>query len=129
MARHNQETGVAGERLAEEYLEAKGYAILERRYRFERAEVDLICFEPDGDNLKGEIVFVEVKTRRNRSFGNPEEAVTLGKQRSIIKAASAYLYESKMEKAACRFDVVAIFLTDGEPLIEHFKHAFDASED
>lgn len=124
---NNQETGILGERLAVDYLESLGFSILETRYRFEGAEVDIVAFEPDGDNKRGEIVFVEVKARRSASFGRPEEAVTIRKQQSIIKAASAYLYETKMERAACRFDVIAVNLAGPSPEIEHFRHAFEAN--
>ena len=120
-----KKTGDRGEDIAAAYLEARGYRVMERNYRFERAEVDLVCFEPaEVYELGGEIVFVEVKTRRGTGFGRPEEAVTEEKQRSIAKAAEAFLYEHKLEGSPCRFDVVAIILGGGEPSIEHFESAF-----
>ncbi|NND70673.1 MAG: YraN family protein [Rhodothermales bacterium] len=120
--------GLKGEEIAVEYLERNGYRILEQRYRFERAEVDLVCFDEPRPGHPGYIVFVEVKSRRTSSFGKPEDSVTEAKQRSIIKAAAAYLYESKMERALSRFDVIAIDLSGGQPEISHFKNAFDASD-
>lgn len=117
--------GDRGEALAAAFLEARGYRILERQYRFERAEVDLVCFEPaDQYDLGGELVFVEVKTRTGLGFGRPEEAVTPEKKRNIIRAAEAYLHERRLDGSPCRFDVVAVLLGDEEPQIEHFKHAF-----
>lgn len=118
--------GQQGEDLAASYLEERGYRILERNYRFEGSEVDLVCFKPDARyELGGEIVFVEVKTRSGSSFGRPEEAVGQQKQRHIIKASRAYLYESKLERSPCRFDVIGIIISDNsEPAIEHFEHAF-----
>ena len=79
--------GDRGEQLAAAYLEAQGYIILARQYRFMKAEVDLVCFEPaaryeDG----GELVFVEVKTRSGTGFGRPEEAVTEAKKRNMAVA-------------------------------------------
>ncbi len=119
----NQATGKQGEDLAASFLESQAYIIFERNYRFERAEVDLICFDPN--TRRGELVFVEVKTRTGLEFGRPEEAVSEAKQRNIIRAAEAYLHESRMEGAMCRFDVVSIVLVaDEEPKIEHFKNAF-----
>lgn len=119
----NRSTGNTGEDLAAAYLEAQGYLIFERNYRFERAEVDLVCFDPH--TRRGELVFVEVKTRTGLDFGHPEDAVTDAKQRHIVRAAEAYLHESRMENAMCRFDVVSIVLQQGtEPKIEHFKNAF-----
>ncbi len=118
--------GTRGEELAAAYLERQGYRILARQYRFERAEIDLVCFDPaprpeDG----GEIVFVEVKTRRGLDFGQPEDAVTPEKQRHLIRAAHAYLYEHHLQRARCRFDVIAVVLRNSqEPEIRHFKDAF-----
>ena len=119
-----KDIGDRGEALAAAYLEEQGCIILERNYRFERAEVDLICFEPTGE-ASGELVFVEVKTRTGLGFGRPEEAVDEEKQRNMIKGAKAYLYESHMENALSRFDVIGVVLRgDREPQIEHFKNAF-----
>ncbi len=118
-------TGDFGERLAADFLEAKGYRILERSYRFNREEVDLVCFQPYADYTQGgELVFVEVKARRGLGFGRPEEAVTPAKQQAIMRVAEAYLHETKLEGALARFDVVAVLLGSGEPQIEHFENAF-----
>lgn len=120
-----KELGDRGEALAAEFLEKKGYRVLARQYRFERAEVDLVCFEPatryeDG----GELVFVEVKTRSGLQFGRPEDAITEEKKRNVIRASEAYLHEQRMDGTPCRFDVIGIMLGDGKPQIEHFKDAF-----
>ena len=115
--------GDRGEVIAAAYLEAQGYTILERNYRFEHAEVDLVCFKPAAQG--GELVFTEVKTRSGLGFGRPEEAVTEEKKRHLIRAAKAYLYERKLEGSPCRFDVISIVLQGGqEPEIEHFEDAF-----
>jgi len=121
-----QQTGDRGEHIAAAYLERKGYTILARNYRFERAEVDLICFKPALQaDRGGALVFAEVKTRTGVGFGRPEEAVTEEKQRNVIRAAQAYLYEHKLDGASCRFDVISILLhRDRPPEIEHFEDAF-----
>ena len=100
--------------------------VLERQYRFERAEVDLVCFEPAATyEHGGELVFVEVKARTGLGYGRPEEAVTEAKQRQIVRAAQAYLYERRLEGSPCRFDVVSVVLRGGaEPEVEHFRDAF-----
>ena len=116
--------GRRGEELAATFLESKGLVVLERGYRFDRAEVDLVCFHPSDDDTGGEIVFVEVKTRSGTGFGRPEDAVTDAKKRQLIHAAEAYLHERRLEGAAARFDVVAILLRRGRPEIEHFENAF-----
>lgn len=120
-----KQVGDKGEALAAAFLEEKGYIVLERNYRFERNEVDLVCFQPaaryeDG----GELVFVEVKTRTGLGFGRPEEAVTEAKKVSLIKVAKAYLYERRLDGSPCRFDVISVLLNRGDPTIEHFENAF-----
>ena len=121
-----KELGDRGEAVAAAYLEGLGYRVMERNYRFDRAEVDLICFEPaEQYDLGGELVFVEVKTRTGLGFGRPEDAVTDEKKRNLFRAAEAYLHERRLDGSPCRFDVVSVILQgDAEPEIEHFKHAF-----
>lgn len=121
-----KQIGDRGEAIAAAYLEEHGYIVLERNYRFQQAEVDLVCFKPAAKyKAGGELVFVEVKTRTGLGFGRPEEAVTEAKQRTVMRAAEAYLYERKFDGAACRFDVVSIVLPrGGDPQIEHFEDAF-----
>lgn len=121
-----KDLGDRGEAIAARYLEAEGYVILDRNYRYLRSELDLVCYEPAEDTSRGgEVVFAEVKTRSGLGYGRPEEAVSAVKQRHIARAAQAYLYERKLEKAPCRFDVISIVLDErGEPQIEHFKRAF-----
>ena len=77
--------GNAGERLAAERLRQAGYVVRATNYRYRAGEVDVVA-EEDGD-----IVFVEVKTRRGEAYGLPEEAVTPAKQRKLIAAAQTYL--------------------------------------
>ncbi|PSQ99876.1 MAG: YraN family protein [Bacteroidetes bacterium QS_9_68_14] len=122
--------GKRGEDVAAAYLEDQGWRVLDRNYRYERAEIDLVGFEParDGAEEGGEIVIVEVKARTGHGFGRPEEAVTPEKQRHVARAATAYLHERQLEKAPVRFDVVSVLLEPGrEPQVEHFRNAFEAS--
>ena len=118
--------GDRGEDLAAAYLEAKGYVIMERNYRFERNEVDLVCFLPDDQyDRGGQLVFVEVKTRTGLGYGRPEEAVNDIKKQHILRAAEAYLHERRLEGSPSRFDVVSVLLNgDAEPTFEHFEDAF-----
>lgn len=123
--RTTKTTGDHGETVAADFLEAKGYRILERNYRFNREEVDLVCFQPYDDYTQGgELVFVEVKARRGLGYGRPEAAVTPEKQQAIMRVAEAYLHETRLEGALARFDVVAVLLGGREPEIEHFENAF-----
>jgi putative endonuclease len=120
MAAHN-ELGKQGEDIAAGFLEAKGFHILDRNYRFERAEIDLVALQIE----PAELVFAEVKSRSSDEFGFPEEAVDQQKQRQMIKAADSYLYEKQMSTVPVRFDIIAINLRDPEnPLIKHIEDAF-----
>lgn len=119
--------GDHGEDLAARYLEKSGYQILDRNYRFERSELDLVAFSPAEEGGPGsELVFVEVKIRSGLGFGRPEEAVSDAKRRHLVRAAQAYLHERRLEKARCRFDVISIVDRhgSGEPEIQHFERAF-----
>ena len=115
-------TGVLGEELATQFLNTQKYRILERNFRCKGGEVDVIARDPGDKSL----VFIEVKTRRNLSYGVPQLAVTPFKQRQISKAALTWLSKNKLHDQNARFDVIAILLhTDGRHSIEHIKNAFE----
>jgi len=109
--------GKMGEDLAVDYLEKIGYHIVERNYRTSFGEIDIVCSDHD------EMVFVEVKTRRNTNFGWPEEAITRRKKEHIKKAALHYLASVNKPCRSIRFDVVAILMKPS-PSINHVKGAF-----
>lgn len=129
-----RQVGLDGEALAAAYLQSRGYVVLHRRYRFDRAEIDLVCFEPRLDGLPGgELVFVEVKTRTNDAYGTPEESLLPRQRRNILHAARAYLHERRLEGASVRFDMVAVSHERQKqsgragadaPTVRHYKHAF-----
>lgn len=96
--------GAAGERLAAQALEARGYRILASNWHCPYGELDLIA--EDG----AELVFVEVKTRRGAASGAPEEAITSAKQRRLRAAAQTYLAGRADEQHPYRFDIVAVDL-------------------
>ena len=100
-----QGLGRTGERLAAEELVRCGYRIVERNFRCRYGEIDLIAEEG------GDLVFVEVKTRRGTAYGLPEEAVTLRKQQKIMQVASFYLDLHDCSERAWRIDVVAVQLS------------------
>jgi putative endonuclease len=97
--------GREGEDRAAQFLVRKGYKILERNYSTRSGEIDLVALH------KGEVVFVEVKTRTSDAYGAPELAVTPQKQRRMVKAALGYIKYKKLHQVPCRFDVVAITTT------------------
>lgn len=117
--------GDRGEEIAVRFLEERGYRIMDRNYRFERNEVDVVCFHPAPDDEGGEIVFVEVKTRSSLGHGAPDAAVTEAKQQNVRAASQAWLYERQLEGAPARFDVVTVLLNQDEsPTVEHHENAF-----
>lgn len=115
------EIGNRGEDLAATFLQNAGFRILDRNYRYDRNEVDLVCLDPEEGE---EIVFVEVKTRSGGKFGPPEASVTEEKRAALVAVARGYLHENNIEDAPARFDVVSVWLTQDAPQIEHFKNAF-----
>lgn len=115
--------GHASEHLAEQFLLAKGYRIIERNLRTSIGELDLVA--EDGEVL----VFVEVKGRTSEAFGGALEAVGYRKQAKLVKLASQYLAQRHISQKACRFDVVLVQGRAGHPgHIEHLQNAFDVSE-
>ena len=113
--------GKTGEDLACTELEKRGYAIVARRYRTQYGEIDIIA--RDGPTL----VFVEVKAREGRDFGDAAEAVTAFKRRRITRIAIDYMARQHVKECPCRFDVVSIHFDSGAPVIELFQNAFDAA--
>lgn len=111
--------GRQGEEVAARYLQAKGYKILHRNFRCRAGEVDIIAEE------KGDLVFVEVKSRRSQCYGEPAEAVTYRKQGQISKAALCYLGDRHRDRAA-RFDVVTVqFSGNRVTAVEIIRDAFE----
>lgn len=116
---NTRQLGAQGERLVERFLRKRGYKVLARNYRCPRGEIDLITL--DGQT----VVFVEVKTRQNTSLAEPEESVRLGKQRRLTQIARHWLKQHGGRDRRCRFDVVAVKLGPGEPVLRHFHDAFE----
>jgi len=121
MSRARQILGKTGEDLACRELERRGYAIVARRHRCRRGELDIVA--RDGPTL----VFVEVKARDGHAFGGAADAVTWQKQRRIVRLAYEYVMQHHLNDSPCRFDVVSIQFDDERPVIEVFQNAFCAS--
>ena len=109
--------GKKGEALAYAYLKQKGYKILHKNYKNFLGEIDIIAKDKDY------LVFVEVKSRMSRAFGDPLEAIDENKQFKIRQVATKYLKERKMLETNCRFDVMAV-LGDTFDEIRHIENAF-----
>lgn len=117
--------GLAGEVLAARFLREKGYTILSSNYHSRFGEIDIIA------NEGPYIVFVEVKARSEGSIILPREAVTLEKQRKLLRTASQYMraYPSNLQP---RFDVVEVWVSDEDPMIplqiDHLISAYEAGD-
>jgi putative endonuclease len=114
--------GKEGEQIAVAYLKKNGYRIFETNFRCPTGEIDIIAWEKD------EIVFIEVKTRKSRQLGYPEQAVGIRKQTKLSQLALWYLQKKKLADAKARFDVVAITLLPEGNEIKLIKNAFDFIE-
>jgi len=114
-------TGQTGEDLAVRYLENLGYTIVERNYRKRIGEIDIIA--RDGECL----VFIEVKTRSNRRFGSPFDAVDFRKQQQISRVALAFMTQHRFGEVPVRFDVIGVHLEES-PRVELIKNAFEYCE-
>ena len=111
------ELGKLGEDLAVSYLLNKGYQILDRNWRSGHKEIDIVAL--DGDTL----VAVEVKTRKSDTFGEPDIAVGVMKQRMLTWAADAYVRYHNLN-VDVRFDIISIVFSDTGHHIEHIEDAF-----
>lgn len=94
--------GRRGEEIAAERLSTRGYRVIDRNYRTREGEVDLVAW--DGPVL----TFIEVKARRGRAYGLPEESITATKSERLIKAAYAYMQAMETPPEDWRIDVVVI---------------------
>lgn len=116
-ATKKQELGKWGENLAASLLESKGYSILHRNWRWSRAEIDIVaCNETF-------LVFVEVKVRKNSSFGFPEEHVSQQKSK-LIRTASEYYQQNIGYSGFVRFDIVSVLGYPDRFEILHLEDAF-----
>ncbi|HEX2987267.1 MAG TPA: YraN family protein [Chloroflexota bacterium] len=116
--------GRAGEQLAAEHLAAGGYRLLDRNYRCSLGELDLVA------ERKGELVFVEVRTKRQPCLFRPEESISRDKALRLMRLAEYYMAATGQEDRPWRIDVVAVELRpDGSKArLEHFANATAAME-
>lgn len=113
--------GAGGELLAKKFLQDKNLKFVKNNYRYDRAEIDLI-FEDEENKM---LIFIEVKTRRNKNFGEPIESITAKKQKQIRKAAMGFISEnSSYLLHDLRIDVISIMINSGKAEIDHIENAF-----
>ena len=113
-----KEFGETGEQMAARYLEDQGCVILERHYRKEHKEVDIIALD------HGELVVVEVKTRTKEDYFTAEQAVDHHKRQNIIRVANNYVRRHRRTEPL-RFDIIAIVGSGATAEIRHTKDAFN----
>lgn len=117
-----KEVGKKGEEVAASFLRKKGYHILDKNFRCRLGEIDIIAQKDD------QIVFVEVKTRKNLNFGLPQQAVTYFKKKRLTKLAQFYLAVHRLADFSCRFDVIAVMLNqDSVDSVHLVENAFEST--
>ena len=116
--RSKADLGAYGQKIAEDYLTANGFNIIERNFRCKSGEIDIIA--RDG----GYISFIEVKYRRSLVHGYPREAVGYHKQRHIRRVALYYIMINRINNQDLRFDVLEIIDLGVNPEITLIKNAF-----
>ena len=110
-------TGKIGEKVAQEYLIKNDYEILVKNFRCKQGEIDIIAKD------KNELVFIEVKTRTNKKYGNPIDPVTYTKRKHIINTIKFYLYITKLEDVFIRIDIIELLKKEDKIYIRHTKNA------
>ena len=111
--------GKFGEDLAARHLRKMGYRVICKNYRNRFGEIDIIA--KDADTL----AFVEVKSRRTKTYGHPKYAVTRAKQEKISKTALYYMKEMGLNSCKARFDVAAVTTAGKKTSVEIVKNAFE----
>lgn len=115
--------GDAGEQMAVSFLQQLGYRIADRNFRLRTGEIDIVAW--DGATL----VFIEVKTKAQQKFGQPEEMVGRRKQLTLERVAMAYLQRHEHHGIDVRFDVVAVQLdANAAAAVTHIPAAFSPSD-
>lgn len=110
------ETGRNGEKLACDFLIKKGYEIIKQNFRCKVGEIDIIAKD------ENELVFVEVKTRKQKEYGLPAEAVDNRKKRHMFFVAEYFLMINNIENTFCRFDIIEVYVFKNEIKFNHIKN-------
>jgi putative endonuclease len=123
MSEQRRQLGNRGEDIACTFLEGEGVRILERNWRCQAGEADVIARE--GEDL----VFVEVKTRTSDAAGFPEDAVNRRKRQRYEKIAMQYLFTHNLTSARVRFDVMSLLLSnDGKAFLRYHRDAYGVGD-
>ena len=120
MKKFNKDIGTYCENLACNYLLKNNFKILQCNFKNFIGEIDIICIK------NSTLIIIEVKGRYDYNFGSPKEAVSLNKQKNIIKVATSYIYNKKFNNLNVRFDVIEVYLNkiNSSYKINHIEDAF-----
>jgi putative endonuclease len=112
--------GATGEEIAVDYLVSQGYVVFDRNWRSKSGEIDIIASEKF--NSQEELIFIEVKTRSSRDYGDPIEAITATKYLRMYRLALEWLSENSASREAWRLDVISIVISRAQEIdIDHLK--------
>ena len=109
MTKKRLDFGKKGEQAAASFLKKQGYRILKKNFSVSIGEIDLIAEHKDV------LVFIEVKSRTDHSFGHPSMAVTRARQKKIVQTAQVFLMKHPIKGRQVRFDVVSILPGKEDP--------------
>lgn len=113
----SHELGRRGENIIADYITKLGYKVVERNFECNQGEIDIIAKD------KEELVFIEVKTRTDISYGEASEAVTNTKKRHLINSIKYYIYKQKLENQPIRIDVAEVYINKGKVKVNYIKQA------
>lgn len=115
----SHELGRIGENIIADYITKLGYKVVERNFACNQGEIDIIAKD------KEELVFIEVKTRTDISYGEASEAVTNTKKRHLINTIKYYIYKQKLENQPIRIDVAEVYINKGKVKVNYIKQAIE----
>lgn len=115
----SHELGRMGENIIADYITKLGYKVVERNFECNQGEIDIVAKD------KEELVFIEVKTRTDISYGEASEAVTDTKKRHLINSIKYYIYKQKLEKQPIRIDVAEVYINKGKVKVNYIKQAIE----
>lgn len=107
--------GQLGENIAREYLEKKGYNIIEQNYKTKYAEIDLVAKKDDV------LIFVEVRSKTGEQFGSPEDTINREKKRRLKMNSKGYVYRVKW-KEGYRIDAICIVFNPDQTVFRLTHH-------
>lgn len=120
MQNSKQLLGASGEEIAVDYLISQGYVVFDRNWRSKSGEIDIVASEKF--NSQDELIFIEVKTRSSRDYGDPIEAISATKYLRMYRLALEWLSENSASREAWRLDVISIVISRTQEIeIDHLK--------